>query len=245
VFLQVVKGFRPFDVDSAPAVGKELVSGRFLLPWSQYCGRWVQLVEENPEVVQDLGRQVHGIGVLADRHAAGSQAFLEPGQVLAGDFVFCLEIDQTGAGGQAPQVGWVAQVNASRAGLVRSAQDAVLDFQLRDATSLAHLGLDPGILRQQLGVLGEISQLGHPPITFAEQAEEEWSTPIDLIEAEAQDAALLGLLLGDAPAQIDFHEGDTALLTQPPQVRKDPLDQFLAFGVHVAERRRDEDPDKA
>ena len=82
-----------------------------------------------------------------------------------------------------------------------------------------------------------------PAVAFAEDADEERAAAIDLGEADGQDVAALGLLLGDAPAQIDLAPGDAALFAELAELGEDPFDQLLAFGEQVAERGRHKDAD--
>ena len=62
----------------------------------------------------------------------------------------------------------------------------------------------------------------------------------DHAKAQSKDLIVLGLLLGDPPAEIDVDQLD-AVGGQPiSEFREDHLDEMVALGVHVAERRRDE-----
>src|SRR5262245_42417424 len=93
---------------------------------------------------------------------------------------------------------------------------------------------DPGVVLEQFRILGEIFFPGHPAVALAQQAEEERPTPIDLVQADADDLALPGLLFRHAPAQVYFPPNDAALLAELPQLWENPLDQDLPLFVHVA-----------
>ena len=69
--------------------------------------------------------------------------------------------------------------------------------------------------------------------------------PIDLGEADGKDLALLGLLLGDAPAQVDIDELDLAPAAAAAELGEDLFDQQIALPREVAEGRGEEDADGA
>jgi len=86
---------------------------------------------------------------------------------------------------------------------------------------------------------------GHPPVTLAEQTDEVRPAAIDLRQADRQHRTLGLLFVGDTPTKVDLRPRDTALLAHPTQLREDLLDQLFPLGLHVAERRRNEDADRS
>src|SRR5262249_20726380 len=77
----------------------------------------------------------------------------------------------------------------------------------------------------------------------AEDAEEERTAFVDLLQAEFERLLVLGLLAGDAPAQVDVDEVDAVGFQPLAQRRKHHLDEVVALRLRVAERGRDEDAD--
>ncbi len=69
--------------------------------------------------------------------------------------------------------------------------------------------------------------------------------PVDLGEADGQDFALLRLLLGDAPAQVDIDELDLTLAAAAAELGEDCFHQQIALPREVAEGRGKEDADGA
>ena len=97
----------------------------------------------------------------------------------------------------------------------------------------------PGSLLQEQGR----NRVRHPAVALPQQGEE-YLAAIDFVQADRQDFAALGLLLGDAPAQVHFRKQDAAHGAQPAHLREDKLGQHFPLGVHVAEGGRNEDPEE-
>ena len=68
---------------------------------------------------------------------------------------------------------------------------------------------------------------------------------VDLGQADREDLAFGGLLVGDAPAKVDVGEDDRTLLAGAAQAREGQARETVALGREVAEGRGDEDADGA
>lgn len=79
----------------------------------------------------------------------------------------------------------------------------------------------------------------HPPVTLAENADEEWPIGVNLVEAEIENAIIVGLLFGHTPAQVNVHQMNVMRFQAGAQLRESDLDQIVPLGIHVAEGRGD------
>ena len=90
--------------------------------------------------------------------------------------------------------------------------------------------------------------LRHPPVSLANESDEERreiATTLDLLEADLDGGAVPGLLFSHSPSQIDFGKPHLSLMAGGTNARKDRLHQMGPLGVHVSERRGEEDSDFA
>ena len=118
------------------------------------------------------------------------------------------------------------------------------DLQLGDALIAEMLFLlEPGLLEEEGEVV--LPGLRHPAVAFPEEAHEERARTVDIGEADGEDLALLGLLLGDAPAQVDIDELDLALAAAAAKLGEDRFHQQIALPRKVSEGRGEEDADGA
>src|SRR5262245_15676191 len=78
-----------------------------------------------------------------------------------------------------------------------------------------------------------IDFIGHPAVTLAQQTDEIWPAAFNLGETDRQHLTALGFLRGNPPAEINLTPRDPALIAQLAELRKDALDEFFAFGLHV------------
>ena len=112
------------------------------------------------------------------------------------------------------------------------------DLELRHARAASVL-LEPGLLNKERAV--ELAGRRHPAVPLAEQPHEKRAGTVDLGEADRQHLALLGLRLGNSPAEIDVHKLDLPLATPPPEVRKHLSHEQIPLPREIPERRADED----
>ena len=116
------------------------------------------------------------------------------------------------------------------------------NLEFRDALATA-MFIEPRLLDQKRAV--ELAGGRHPAVTFAEQPHEKRSGPIDFGQADRQHLALLGLRLGDPPAEIDVHEFHLPLAAAPPEFGKHLSHEKIPLAGEIPKRRTDEDPDGA
>jgi tetratricopeptide (TPR) repeat protein len=80
----------------------------------------------------------------------------------------------------------------------------------------------------------------HPAVTMPDKGEEERPALVHLVQAQADDLLVFGLVLRDAPAQIDVVQLDAVGQQLLAQRRERHLDEVIALRVHVAEGRGEE-----
>jgi hypothetical protein len=198
----------------------------------------ISLVDELPEILSDPLGEFFGAGVVFHHgEAALADAFLELGETgllrrTLGEVgtALCL-----GPG----RIAEVEEGALLHRGIV---EDAVEDLQLGDALAAA-VFLEPGLLEEEGAVV--LPGLRHPAVAFPEETHEERARAVDLGEADGENLALLGLLLGDAPAQVDIDELDLALAAAAAELGEDRFHQQIALPREVAEGRGEEDADGA
>ena len=116
------------------------------------------------------------------------------------------------------------------------------NLEFRDALAAA-MFIKPRLLDQKR--LVELLSRWHPPVTVAEQSHEKRPRPVDLGQTDRQHLALLGLSLGDSPAEIDVHELHLPLATPPPEFGKHLPYKEIPLTGEIPERRTDENSDGA
>src|SRR5690606_13659372 len=79
-----------------------------------------------------------------------------------------------------------------------------------------------------------------PTVALAEEADEERTAAVDFVETDVERALGLGLLLRDAPTEIDVVEVEAALAAALAQLGEHVADEVVALAVHVAEGGRHE-----
>ena len=150
--------------------------------------------------------------------------------------------------------GRVAQQKQGMAGeLVRGAggEDGQVHLQFGDADTALHGGLDRGGIGRfpmPLPVGGQVVMPGNPAITLPQEADEEGrkvAAAIDFLEADLHGGAILGLLFGHPPAQVDLGEAHLPRQTGRPYLGEDLLEQVIALGVHVMKGGGQEDTNLA
>jgi hypothetical protein len=110
---------------------------------------------------------------------------------------------------------------------------------LQSGQRVALVVLEPRMV--ELGIVGQRAE--QRAVALAEHADEERPRALDLIEADLQGLALLGLLFCDPPAQVDVDEVEVPIRHSLAELGKDHLDQVIPLCVHVAEGAADEDAD--
>ena len=138
-------------------------------------------------------------------------------------------------------VGRVAEVEEGVVLHLRVVEHAVEDFQFRHGSASLNVLLEPGFPLDDFGPDG----VRNPAVAFAQQADEIGPAALDLGQAEREHLAFVGLLLGDAPAQVHLGEGDKAFGALAAQFGEDLLHQQIPLPHHVAEGGGDEDADLA
>ena len=117
--------------------------------------------------------------------------------------------------------------------LVRGVEQPVV----ADLRRLHETAVHPVAVGGQVG--GRRAQVGRVrrpvrAVPLAEQADEERRAPVDVVEAELDDAAGVCLRVADAPAQVDRRAVGAARLAEGVEAREDALHQDVALNLqHV------------
>ena len=225
------------QVQPAPGRGIGLVAHGLALEGVGHRGRGEFGIEQRPQIPLQPPGQCLRVPVADHRVGAGADAALEVGLALA---VFrrrgyVIAAPGTGVAGSAE----VEEGPTLHAPVV---QDAVQDLQLGDALAALVL-LQPGLAFDQVGRV--TLWWWDPAIALAQHADEVGAGAIDLRQADRQHLTTLGLLHGDAPAQVDVHQFDKALAQLRAQRGKDTAHQQIALLAEVAEGAGEEDADAA
>ena len=68
---------------------------------------------------------------------------------------------------------------------------------------------------------------------------------LNLGQAQGEDLPFGALLVGDTPSEIDVGPSDEAFLVRRPELEKRALEELVTLRGHVAESRRDKDPNRS
>ena len=114
------------------------------------------------------------------------------------------------------------------------AQHTVEHFHLGDAAAGTDVVSNPWVTLQQVGVLVQLAGLGGIAVAAAQQTDEEGVRVLDLVQADGDDLAAAGLLVGDAPAQVEHRKVHIATVSLDAQ-RIEGLEKCRALLLHVGE----------
>ena len=118
---------------------------------------------------------------------------------------------------------------------LRIVEHALVDFHGRDRVARFN-----GTERVKPLFIRNVVVGRNPAVPLAQQPNEERPAVLDLVQADFQGFASLGVLLGHTPAQVHVDQVEVPRGAPLPQFREHLADQMIPFRVHVAEGRGDE-----
>ena len=143
------------------------------------------------------------------------------------------------------QVAGIAQIEESAGEPIRlkyapaahGVDDGMDDLHFRHG--LAQVAAQLGKFPEGLG--RNIAVRGNPAAALADEAQKEGAAAVDVFQANLHRAQVFGgILLGNAPAQVNIPEPEPPLGAPLVQFGEHPLHQVIAFGVHIVEGAADE-----